>query len=75
MDNLSEFANIILSLIAIFQWWDRRSKNRAIENFVSATQNMSFRLQQQYPKNTIVYQKAVDIIENCKAINNTIKNK
>ena len=75
MDNLSEFVNIVLSLLAVFQWLDRRSKNKAIENFVVATQNMSNRLRKVYPKNSAAFQKSVDISENCRAIVDTIKGK
>ena len=75
IESISEYFNIVLALVTLFQWIDKRSKNKAIENFVSATQNMTSHLLKQYSKNTIIYQKAIDITENCKAIINTVRGK
>lgn len=73
MSNWSETLNIILALITVFQWLDRRSKNRAIENFISATQKIADRLRGIEPKNEMVVQKSLDICENLQAILHTIK--
>lgn len=72
MTNISEMVNVILTLIAIFQWLDRRSRNKAIENFVSATEKNARRLRDIFPQNKIVSQKSLDICQNLTAILHTI---
>jgi hypothetical protein len=72
MTNISGTVNVVLSLIVAFQWLDRRSKNKAIENFVSATSKNAERLRKILPGNKMVTQKSLDICENLKAILNTI---
>ena len=63
--------NIILGLIAIFQWWDRRTKNRAIENFVAATMIITERMREL--KDKAIGQKAEDIHTNLLAIQKTVQ--
>lgn len=75
VESASGYLNVVLTLLAIFQWLDKRTKNKAMENFVSATQNMASHLFKQYPKNTVIHQKAIDITENCKALISTTRGK
>jgi len=72
MTSISEFINVVLGLIVAFQWWDRRSRNKAVENFVSATNKNAERLRYIFPENKLVIQKSLDICENLKAILHTI---
>ncbi|MFA4844978.1 MAG: hypothetical protein WC654_00250 [Patescibacteria group bacterium] len=70
-NDFSGVLNIVLALIAVFQWLDRRSRNRAIENFVGATIRITKRLKG--AKGDLPNQKADDICDNLLAIRETIQ--
>lgn len=72
---LSIIINIILGLVALFQWWDRRSRNKAIENFIYATARVASRLKESLPRNRIAAQKADDLSENLLAVLKTLNDR
>jgi len=58
----------ILTLVNIFQWFDRRSKNKALQNFLEAIHDISKRLED-LEGETAIKQKSQDI---CSVVNAAI---
>ena len=58
----------ILTLANIFQWFDRRSKNKALQSFLEAAHNMSKRLSN-LSERSAIQEKSFDI---CSVLNAAI---
>jgi len=72
--DVSAIFNVVLTLVAIFQWWDKRSRRVAIENFVDATEHIAQRIQR-LEKHATAQQGASNISENLRAILRALRGK
>jgi hypothetical protein len=69
MDNIEIVIAVVTTILAlanIFQWFDRRSKNKALESFLEAAHNMARRLASVSEKSA-VQEKSADICAVLKA--------